>query len=117
MAGRKPVRKCIRCGEMKVIQGRGACPACYYHVRKEEGTVAKGAFKMPAEKPVRVQPAADPAEDKGKTVVTEAVRPSSSGIDWLFAGEEELLAKVEAAARKERRDLRQQVLFYLDQVV
>lgn len=110
----KPARKCVRCGEVKVIQGRGACPACYYHVRKEEGTVAKGAFKMPAEKPVPVKPAAAPVEDKGKTVVTEAARPALSGIDWLFAGEAELQAKVEELARKDRRDVRNEVLCIIE---
>lgn len=96
MAGKKPVRVCANCKETKPILGRGLCPGCYHKARKVEAMAAA---------PQEVAPAVDGANHPVDCMAV------------LFAGEDEMRAKIEAAARKERRDVRQQVLFYLDQVI
>lgn len=103
MAGKKPVRVCANCKETKPILGRGLCPACYHRARKAE-TGAK------------------PINDQTKTELIEETmpmvrQPAVTDLVWLFDGEDEMRAKIEAAAKKERRDVRQQILFYLDQII
>lgn len=101
------VAECKECKRVMPLSGRGLCGKCY-------GRALKAEVKPAPQKAVVVPPAS-PVESK--TVVTEAVKPLSAGIDWLFAGEEAMRQKIEAAAKSQRRDVRQQVLFYLDQAI
>jgi len=121
MADRKPVRKCSRCGEVKVIQVRGVCSACYYHVRKEEGRPIPGrgmpsatTVKAAAEKPPVESVAAPIARVEKAPPCTMTPLPSPDVISFLFRDEDALLEKVTALARKDRRDVRSEVLCILE---
>lgn len=122
--GRQKVAACAKCQRVMPLPGRGLCGKCYSIVLKNE---VKGNGRTAKENPVVNQPAAHDDAGNGKTVATESVKapekqapcstmPSDkpSGIDWLFSGEEELLEKVKELARKDRRDVRCEVLCIIE---
>lgn len=103
------VAECKECKRVMPLPGRGLCGKCYGLALKAEG--------KPAQQKTAVAEPASPIDDGRGTIMYEAVNPLPAGIDWLFAGEEEMRKKIEAAAKAQRRDVRQQVLFYLDQTI
>lgn len=103
MSGKKPVRVCAACKETKPILGRGLCPSCYHKARKAEACA----------KPIKDQTKTERIEQ----IVPKFCQPVVTDMDWFFDGDDELREKILAAAKKERRDVRQQILFYLDQII
>lgn len=116
------VAECKGCKRVMPLPGRGLCGKCYSRALKDE----KG--RAVKKKPAVSQPADHDDTGEGKTVVTESVaapekqapcimEPSKppTGIDWLFAGEEALLEKVQVLAKKDRRDVRCEVLCIVEE--
>lgn len=101
------VAECGSCKRVMPLPGRGLCGKCYSAALKAEGKKDKPRHQVRSDEPL---PTAG-------TIDQGHLPAMPSGLDWLFAGDDEMRAKIEAAAKKERRDVRQQVLFYLDQII
>lgn len=117
--GKHKVAACSKCHRVMPLPGRGLCGKCYSATLKSEAILnsvdqGKVSGKVRTEKPAVSQPAAQIPTENVNPVVPEVPKPSFSGIDWLFAGEADLLAKVEDLARKDRRDVRNEVLCIIE---
>lgn len=116
--GRKPrgdqpvskhkVDECAQCRRVMPLPGRGLCGKCY-----------SAALNAEKGKPGRRNQAESPAADDrgGKAVSDVCATTQESGIFWLFAGEAELLATVQELAKKDRRDVRNEVLCIIEEYV
>ncbi len=102
------VAECKECRRVIPLPGRGLCGRCYAAALKDEGRTGKARGRAVAEKP--------PVAECAPVAVPLAEAGHADPVTWLFAGEEAMLNRIAEAARKERRDVRNQVLFYLDQV-
>lgn len=110
------VGECAECKRVMPLPGRGLCGKCYAAALKAECRTGKARGRAVAEKPPvdGCAPVAVPLAEAGSAVPVCGV---ADPLAWLFAGEEEMMLRIAEAARQQRRDVRNQVLFYLDQVV
>lgn len=114
MAGKK-VAACASCGRVKPITGRGMCGTCHTKAVK-----ADRAAGIPIRKPGRKKSEGGSDHHRGVCDPPPVVRrdsPAPFSFGWqdqLFAGEEKLLARLNKEAAKERRDLKQQMLYIVE---
>lgn len=98
------VDACKECGRVMPLPGRGLCGKCYGRVLKAE-VEQSGPKRTQSISPAVTD---SPVRDAG------AVPGWSGWVDLVFAGDELLLEKIQTEAAKERRDIRQQLLWIID---
>lgn len=115
MSGKK-VAACVTCGRMKPITGRGMCGTCHPKAVK-----ADRAAGIPVRKPGRQKSEGEPGRQEiigsqpPPVFCRDPKAPFSVGWqDQLFVGEDQLLARLNREAAKERRDLKQQLLYIVE---